>query len=171
MRLTKEQHVERLLQWMVGSWSNRTQIINHPHKYAHVIVEIKLCADGRLHLTQRKKSEDKPYRERLLELRPGKRVGEIIIITYQPGEPLTKKNDKSNEYVVKWNSKKNMYEGSVNPEQGLKGTYRGKEYVLSSRLVVSEDALLTQDRGIEPGTNSPLWGQNSLFFFERLNQG
>lgn len=160
--------LDRLQERLVGNWSNRLQAFGQPHEFAHVVLEIEELSRYKLLLRQSYNRADKPYRERILELRKGKKKNEFVIYTSIPGE-TNKEQRKNCAYHILWYEQQDLFEGSISPDQKCVGCLNDKEYLLSADLTITADTIYTRDQGLDLKTQLHVWGQRTnAFRFERL---
>lgn len=183
---------QTLARWMAGEFSNYEQALANPPLFAH----IKVCMrplpnhffDGYgLYLEQAYSSDTSaPYRLRLFHIKPeGDR---LELIHYKPKDEIKEKYigaarnpSMMREFamadlepmpgctmLVHWDATK--FKGVVEAGRGCKVVRYNKESYLDNSFEITENALISIDRGRDPVTDEIVWGSIAgAFQFEKIN--
>ena len=181
-----------LARWMAGEFSNEAQALANPPLWAH----IKVCMrplpnqffDGYgLYLEQAYSSDTSaPYRLRLFHIKPVDDHMELV--HYKPKDDAKTKYmgaarnpammqhfDRADldpmpgcDMIVTWSG--TSFKGTVQAGKGCRVVRYNKESYLDNSFEITDNALISIDRGRDPVTDEILWGSLAgAFEFEKIN--
>lgn len=186
--MTHSTDVKTLARWMAGDWSNQAQAYDNPPFFAHIRVCMRplppdLLSETSLFLEQAYDyALNQPYRVRVLKLAVVD--DRIEIVNYRVGpqeefygasrdrqrlDKLTKDDLElmsGCDMNVEWAG--NSFQGQIKPGKACMVERKGKMTYLDNSFEVSENRLISLDRGRDPQTDELVWGSVAgAFHFER----
>lgn len=186
--MTHSTDVKTLARWMAGDFSNQAQAYDNPPFFAHIRVCMRplpqdLLSGTGLFLEQAYDyALNQPYRLRVLELRIVEDAIEIINYRvtsqekfYGASRDLKQLSHLSKDDLelmsgcdmdVEWSG--SSFKGQIKPGKACMVERKGKMTYLDNSFEVSEDRLISLDRGRDPETDELVWGSVAgAFHFER----
>jgi hypothetical protein len=185
-----QKDVEVLVDYMIGSFSSEEQA-EKDSNYYNIELEIvqiwKDRTDGPwIYIEQAvAESKDKPYRQRVYQLRKRK-DGEIESIVYTFPDPLRFAGDYKKNFsllrltpdsltlregceVVLYQADDGYFEGST-VDKNCSSDLRGASYA-TSKVLIDRDKLISWDRGFDKNGNQ-VWGatEGGYIFKKKLNR-
>lgn len=175
--MTHATDIGTLVRWMAGDFSNQSQAIDNPPFFAHIRVCMRPLPTGflsgvSLFLEQAYDfALSQPYRLRVLEFLP---LGDGILLhnhSLKEGErffgaarnPQQLQNIHPSDIIempgcsmgVEWTG--HSFIGRIQGK-GCKVNWKGQDTYLDNEFEISEDRLLSLDRGRDPVTDERIWG-------------
>ncbi|MEO0373032.1 MAG: chromophore lyase CpcT/CpeT [Cyanobacteria bacterium P01_A01_bin.17] len=176
--MTPSSNLRLLAQWMAADFSNQKQAFDNPPLYAHIRVCMRPLPSDFLsglsfYLEQAYDFMlNQPYRSRvlnLLEVEEEIKLENYIIHDeadfYGASRDLEKLKyltpDRVEKlegctFLVKWTG--SSFKACIEPGKGCKVIRKNQETYLDSEFEVSDDGMLSLDRGRNPETDEHVWG-------------
>lgn len=176
--MTHPTDIGTLVRWMAGDFSNQAQAYENPPFFAHIRVCMRPLPPGflpgaSLFLEQAYDCAlDQPYRLRVLEFLPQETAILLHNHTLKDGERffgLSRNPARLTELTpadivempgcsmnVEWTG--HSFIGRIQPGKGCKVVWKGQDTYLDNEFEISEDKLLSLDRGRDPVTDERVWG-------------
>jgi CpeT/CpcT family (DUF1001) len=186
--MTHSTDIATLTRWMASEFSNQTQAYDNPPLFAHIRVCMRplpfaLLGGVGLFLEQAYDfALNDPYRIRVIKLfEQGDRLElEHYLVkdekkycgaSRQPEMLQTLTLDQLDRsvgcnMVIHWTG--DAFKGVVEPGKGCRVNWRGTMTYLDNEFEVTEDAMMSLDRGRDLETDEPVWGSKAgAFQFQR----
>ncbi|MCW8804105.1 MAG: chromophore lyase CpcT/CpeT [Ignavibacteriaceae bacterium] len=185
-----QRDVEALVEYMVGSFSSKEQAEEDSNYFSIELEMVQIWKDRTdgpwIYIEQAvAQSKDKPYRQRVYQLRK-RNDGKIESIVYTIPDPLRFAGDYKKEFplirltpdsltlrggceVVLYQADDGYFEGGT-IDKNCSSDLRGASYA-TSEVLIDKDKLISWDRGFDENGNQ-VWGakEGGYIFKKKLNR-